>query len=292
MKIMHEQLSFNNSSSFKIKWDDFPHFTFPWHFHSEFEIVYVIESFGKRFIADHIGQFKAGDLVLLGSNLPHFWKNDELFYKNDPRYGVKAVVIHFPKDFFKDQISNYPEFYRIKELLQRASRGISFNLSVSKVVGPQLKKLLKLDGLERTLKFINILNDLALSDQYTLLASNSYMPNEVDWSGNRLDRVLYLVNAGYKKPIRLEEIADDIGMNANAFSRYFKDKTGKSFSQFIIELRVGYACKLLTEGKLNVTQVCYESGFNNLSNFNRQFRRITNYSPSEFQEQYHRANVA
>ena len=102
---------------------------------------------------------------------------------------------------------------------------------------------------------------------------------------------MYLVNSGYRQSIRLEDVADQIGMNSSAFSRYFKEKTGKSFSDFIIEMRISYACKLLTEGKLSITQVCFESGFNNLSNFNRQFRKIMSYTPTQFQDQYHSANV-
>ena len=291
MKIMHEQLGFNSSGSFRIKWDDFPHFTFPWHFHSEYEIVYVIQSFGKRFVGDHISHFEAGDLVLLGSNLPHFWKNDELFHQNNPKYWVNAVVIHFPVDFFKEQINNYPEFYRIKELLCRAARGISFNIGVTNKIGPKLKELLEMEGFERTLSFLSILDVMAVTDQYELLASKSFVPNVVDWSGNRLDKVMYLVNSGYRQSLRLEDVADQIGMNSSAFSRYFKEKTGKSFSDFIIEMRISYACKLLTEGKLSITQVCFESGFNNLSNFNRQFRKIMSYTPTQFQDQYHSANV-
>ncbi|MEQ8880927.1 MAG: AraC family transcriptional regulator [Cyclobacteriaceae bacterium] len=291
MKIMHEQLSFNSTSSFRIKWDDFPHFTFPWHFHSEYEIVYVIQSFGKRFVGDHISEFDAGDLVLLGSNLPHFWKNDELFHQNNPKYWVNAVVIHFPVDFFKVEINTYPEFFRIKDLLSRAARGISFDLSVTKEIGPKLKDLLHLEGFNRTLSFLSILDEMAVAENYELLASKSFVPNVVDWSGDRLDKVMYLVNASYRQSLRLEDVADQVGMNSSAFSRYFKEKTGKSFSEFIIEMRVSYACKLLTEGKWSITQVCYESGFNNLSNFNRQFRKITAYTPTQFQDQYHRANV-
>ena len=291
MKIMHEQLSFNSTSSFRIKWDDFPHFTFPWHFHSEYEIVYVIQSFGKRFVGDHISHFDAGDLVLLGSNLPHFWKNDEVFHQNNPKYWVNAVVIHFPVDFFKNEINSYPEFYRIKDLLTRAARGISFNLNVTEEIGPRLKDLLHLEGFSRTLSFLSILDDLAITEDCELLASKSFVPNVVDWSGNRLDKVMYLVNAGYRQSMRLEDVADQVGMNSSAFSRYFKEKTGKSFSEFIIEMRISYACKLLTEGKLSITQVCFESGFNNLSNFNRQFRKITSYTPTQFQSQYHSASV-
>ncbi|XOV90977.1 MAG: AraC family transcriptional regulator [Bacteroidota bacterium] len=290
MKIMHEQLSFNSMSSFRIKWDDFPHFTFPWHFHSEYEIVYVIQSFGKRFVGDDISDFDAGDLVLLGSNLPHFWKNDDLFYQNDPKYWVNAVVIHFPVDFFKDQINSYPEFYRIKELLQRSLRGISFDISFTSRIGPRLKELLELEGFARTMSFLKILNDMALTDNYEILASKAFVPNVVDWSGNRLDKVMYLVNSGYRNNLKLDDVAEQIGMNPSAFSRYFKEKTGKAFSDFIIEMRISYACKLLTEGKLTITQVCFDSGFNNLSNFNRQFRKITEFTPSQFQDQYLSAN--
>lgn len=288
---MYEQLSFNNMSSFSIKWDDFPHFTFPWHFHSEYEIVYVIRSFGKRFVGDNIGDFKSGDLVLLGSNLPHLWKNDELFYQNNPKYWVNAVVIHFPFDFFKEPFSKYPEFNRIKELLLRSTRGISFDLKVSKIVGPKLKNLLELDDFSRTIGLLGILNEMALSKNYKLLASKSFSPNVFEWSGKRLDKVMYIVNSEYRNKLKLDDVADQIGMNNAAFSRYFKEKTGKSFSEFIIEMRISYACKLLTEGILNITQVCYESGFNNISNFNRQFKKITFLTPTQFQKQYQSAQV-
>ncbi len=290
-KIMHEQLSFNSTSSFRIKWDDFPHFTFPWHFHSELEIVYVIQSFGKRFVGDNISDFHAGDLVLLGSNLPHFFKNDELFYQNDPNYWVNAVVIHFPVDFFKDQFNRYPEFIGIKDLISRSSRGISFPLNVSEVIGPRLKNLLNLEGFARTISFLEILEEMSVAKDYELLASKSFVPNVVDWSGNRLDKVMYLVNSGYRQNLKLEDVADQIGMNSSAFSRYFKEKTGRSFSDFIIEMRVSHACKLLTEGKQSITQICFDSGFNNLSNFNRQFRKLTSFTPSQFQDQYLTANL-
>lgn len=292
MKIMHEQLSFEGNNSFKVKWDDFPHFTFPWHFHSEFEMVYVIKSFGKRFVADHIEDFEAGDLVLLGNNLPHFWKSDEAFFRNDPNYKVNAVVIHFPVDFFEYQIQNYPEFFKIKDLLKRSSQGVSFHKEVSDNVGKKIKRLLRLKGIDRTLYFIKILDQLANSKQYKLLASESYQPNIHDWSNSRLEKVLNLINSNYRHPLKLETVSSHIGMNPTAFCRYFKEKTGKSFSQFLIDMRVGYACKLLIEDQLSVSQICFESGFNNLSNFNRQFKKNTSYSPTEFKGHYHEANAS
>lgn len=290
MKIMHEQLSFRGTNSFNIKWDDFPHFTFPWHFHSEYELVFVIRSFGKRFVADHVEDFQDGDLVLLAPNLPHFWKNDEAFFLNDPNYRVNAIVIHFPAHFFKEQLENYPEFMSIRDLLSRAARGLSFQKEVSDRLGPKLNKLLKKKGLERTLLFLEILEKLAKTNQYKSLASETYRLNLDNWSTTRLDKVMHIINANYRQPIKLDLVASHIGMNTTAFCRYFKEKTGKSFIEFVNEMRIGYACKLLLEGKQTVSQICFESGFNNLSNFNRCFKKTTSLSPIQYQNQFHHAN--
>ncbi|WP_430974266.1 AraC family transcriptional regulator [Sunxiuqinia rutila] len=290
MKIMHEQVSFRGTNSFNIKWDDFPHFTFPWHFHTEYELVYVIKSFGKRFVADHVEDFHDGDLVLLGPNLPHFWKNDEVFFQNDPHYHVNAIVIHFPATFFKDQLENYPEFLPIRDLLSRASRGISFQKQLANRLGPKLKKLLSTKGLKRTLLLLEILGKMAKTRQYKLLASESYRLNLDNWSTSRLDKIMHIINANYRQAIKLEQIASHIGMNTTAFCRYFKEKTGKSFIEFVNEMRIGYACKLLLEGTQSVSQICFESGFNNLSNFNRCFKKITSLSPVQYRNQFHQAH--
>lgn len=288
---MHEQLNLKGKNAITIKWDEFPHFIFPWHFHPEFELVYIMKSFGKRFVADHVEDFDEGDLVLLGSNLPHFWKNDEIFFINDPRYMVNAIVIHFSPDFFGHQIEDYPEFYQIRKLLQLASRGISFSRRVADEMNPRLKKLLKLNGLERTLFFLKILDKLALTGDFKLLAGETYRSDLYDWSSNRLDKVMHLINSNYRETIKLETVAGNIGMNPSAFSRYFRDKTGKSFTGFVLEMRVGYACKLLIEGNHSISQICFESGFNNLSNFNRCFKRLTALTPVRYRDQFYKANM-
>ncbi|MEN6454554.1 MAG: AraC family transcriptional regulator [Prolixibacteraceae bacterium] len=291
MKIMHEQLNLKGKDAITIKWDEFPHFTFPWHFHPEFELVYIMKSFGKRFVADHVEDFNEGDLVLLGSNLPHFWKNDEIFFSNDPRYMVNAIVIHFSPDFFSHQIENYPEFYPIRKLLNLTSRGISFSHQVSEEMKPRLKKLLKLKGLERTLFFLKILDKLSRTGDFKLLASETFRSNLYDWSGSRLDKVMHLINSNYRETIKLETVADHIGMNPSAFSRYFREKTGKPFTAFVLEMRIGYACKLLIEGNHSVSQICFESGFNNLSNFNRCFKKLTSLNPVLYRDQFYKANM-
>ena len=286
MKIMHEQLSFQGNNSFNIKWDDFPHFTFPWHFHSEFELVYVIQSFGRRFVADHTENFSDGDLVLIGPNLPHYWKNDEVFHQNDPAFKVNAIVVHFPADFFEQQLKSYPEFLAIKKLLKRAARGIQFQKATASRLDKKLRQLLKLSGLELTLAFLSLLNDLAREKDWKQLASESYQPDLKNWTGTRMDKVMHLVNTNYRQQVKLEDIANEIGMNASAFSRYFKEKTGKSFIRFINEMRVGYACKLLQENQMSVAEIGFESGFNNLSNFNRCFKSIVTQSPQNYRKHF------
>lgn len=290
MKIMHEQVSFPPRTMLKVKWDDFPHFTYPWHFHSEFEIVYILKSSGKRFVADNVEPFSEGDLTLLGSFLPHFWKS-ELENSQNETCRVNAIVVQFHQDFFREEISSYPEFHRINELLKKAERGVQFNGPSREKIGRMLKKLLRMNGLERMLYFIRLLDTMARAADFRILASKAYQLEEHRELNNRLDKVMHFINTNYQRKISQDEIARKIGMTTPAFCRYFKEKTGKGFSYFVNEMRIGYACKLLIERNLTITQVCFECGFNNISNFNRMFKRQTGYTPGEYQQQFEKATV-
>jgi AraC-like DNA-binding protein len=287
---MHEQVSFPPRAMLKVKWDDFPHFTYPWHFHSEFEIVYILKSSGKRFVADNIEPFKEGDLTMLGSFLPHFWKSET---KPDSRVEmrVNAIVIQFHKDFFREEIQSYPEFHRIAELLKRAERGIHFSGASRDEIGRMLKRLLKLNGLERMLYFVRTLDVMARATDVRILASKAYQLEEHRELNSRLDKVMHFVNTNYQRKITQDEVAKKVGMTTSAFCRYFKEKTGKNFSFFINEMRIGYACKLLIEKNMTITQVCFECGFNNISNFNRMFKRQTGYTPGDYQQQFVKAAI-
>ena len=290
MKIMHEQVSFAPRTMLKVKWDDFPHFTYPWHFHSEFEIVYVLKSSGRRFVADSIEPFQEGDITLMGSYLPHFWKSDVPGdVENASR--VNAIVVQFHKDFFREEINSYPEFHRISELLKRAERGIHFSKTSGEKIGKMLNRLLKLNGLERMLYFIKLLEAMAKSENYRILASKAYLLEEHKELNNRLDKIMHFINTNYQRKITQEEVASKIGMTTAAFCRYFKEKTGKGFIFFVNEMRIGYACKLLIENHLSISQICFECGFNNISNFNRMFKRQTGYTPGEYQQQFIKATV-
>jgi AraC-like DNA-binding protein len=288
MKIMHEQVSFAPRTMLKVKWDDFPHFTYPWHFHSEFEIVYVLKSSGKRFVADSVESFHDGDIALLGSNLPHFWKSEHASNSDDH---VNAIVVQFHIDFFREEINSYPEFHRIKDILNRAKRGIHFTKPSSEKIGKMLKRLLKLNGLERMLYFVKLLDTMARTENYRYLASKGYQLEEQKELNSRLDKIMHFINTNYQRKITQVELASKIGMTTAAFCRYFKEKTGKGFIFFVNEMRIGYACKLLIENRLSISQICFECGFNNISNFNRMFKRQTGFTPGDYQQQFVRATV-
>lgn len=284
---MHEQVSFAPLSLLKVKWNDIQSFTYPWHFHSEYEIVYIVKSSGTRFVGDSVEKFKEGDIVLLGSNTPHFWQSDN---ENNKNTRVNAIVVQFSKDFFSQQINSYPEFFHIREMLKKSSRGINFSHKASDKIGKMLFKLLKQKDLQQTLYFIKILDYMSKTFEYKLLSGENYKAENYEGK-ERLNKVMHYINTNYQNHINQKEIAEKIGMNVSAFSRYFSEKTGKKFSGFVNELRINYACKLLINNSIAVSQICFESGFENISNFNRTFRQYTGITPSEYRNKFQKISI-
>jgi len=282
MKLMHEQLNIIGTNTIKVKWDDFPHFTFPWHHHREYEIVYVTRSYGKRFVGDNIENFTEGDLVLIGSNLPHYWKSAPEFYEDNPKMKVNAVVVQFSPDLFGANQLQLPEFASIKTLLNAAGQGIKFQVSENKKIGLKLLQLLRISGFDRYLGLLNILNDMAKCKQFELLASSQFEKDSTGYSDNRINKILTYINFNYTKKICIVDLANLSGMNATALCRFFKVKTGKTMIQHINELRIGYACKLMTEKRLQIAQIAIECGFNNISNFNKIFKHYTLKTPTDY----------
>lgn len=287
MKIMHEQVDFPGRSAIKVKWKEMPHFTYPWHFHSEFELLYILEGFGTRFVADNIESFQSGDLVLMGSNLPHFWRSDESYHKENSRKKIKYIVVQFSNEFFKEAISEYPEFHLIKELLDRAGKGILFSKEYAEQVKRKIFKVARSKGFERALLTLKLLQFLAKTEDYKSLAGELYQVENHDFTSDRMTKVMHFLNTSYLKKVELEKVADVANLHPSAFCRYFKEKSGKSLSEFVSDMRISYACRLIIEGKMSVSQICYESGFNNISNFNRTFKKHTGYTPSNYFKEFH-----
>lgn len=280
--LIHEQSVLPDQSPLKVKWNDFPHFTFPWHAHGEMEMVFVLQSSGTRFVGDSMEAFTEGDLVLVGSRLPHYWKNNQDYYNENSGLRVQAIVVQFSPDFMEKAIQNYPEMSAIRDLWLRAGRGVHFPFPENEDLGPLLKKLYDLKGFARLLCFLDLLNKMARSPHYRLLASPEYAVQPSLLGEHRLEKVLNFIHLNYTRTLRLEELAAHVGMNPAAFSRYFKQRTGQTLVRYVNEMRVGYACKLLQEGAPSITQVCFDCGFNNLSNFNRFFKNRMGVSPREY----------
>jgi AraC-like DNA-binding protein len=283
MRLFEEVVNYPAENSFLIKYDDFPHFTVPWHFHNEFEIVLIIRSFGKKFVGDVVEEFLPGDLSIYGSKLPHFYMNDQAFYHGDPDLRVNAIVVQFPTSYFPPSQLQRTEFGSVKKLLGSASSGLTFSTDVAAKGGKILGEMLKTSGMERHLLLVKLIDYLGNSDSRSI-ASIGYTNSMDDFAEPRMAKIYNFMTRHYNHRITLSEVSSVAGMNPSAFCRYFKQKTGKTFAQFVSELRISYACKFLRHGFQTVARISDESGFNNLSNFNRQFKRIIGKSPSEYRE--------
>lgn len=284
---MHEQIDFPGRSAVKVKQREMPHFTYPWHFHPEFEILYVIDGSGTRFVADNIEEFQSGDMALIGSTLPHFWRSDEKYLNSGGKLKVKYIVIQFPHDFLKDEIANYPEYHFIGNLLERASRGIWFPAEFTRKIANKIIKVAKSNGFERIILLQDLLQTLAKTNEYKLLAGELYQHENHSFTNFRLTKVIQFLTTNYQRKIELETVAEIANLHPAAFCRFFKEKTGKSLSEYVNDMRIGYACRLIIEGKMSVSQISFESGFNNLSNFNRTFKRHTNMTPTAYFQRFH-----
>lgn len=284
---MHEHIDFPGLSTVKVKLREMPHFTYPWHFHPEFEILYVIEGSGTRFVADNIEEFQSDDLTLIGSALPHFWRSDERYLNSNGKLKVKYIVIQFSNDFLKDEITHYPEYNLIGDLLKRASRGVHFSTDFTRKITDKIIKVSKSNGFERIILLQELLQALAKTNEYKLLAGELYQHENQNFTNYRLTKVMLFLNTNYQRKIELETVAEIANLHPAAFCRFFKEKTGKSLSEYVNDMRIGYACRLIIEGKMSVSQISFESGFNNLSNFNRTFKRHTKLTPTEYFRKFH-----
>jgi len=283
MKPFKEVITYHAGNSFVIKYNDFEHFSVPYHFHGEYELAFIITSTGKKFIGDVIDDFGPGDMVFLGSTLPHFFMNDKQYYTGDPNLRVNAYILQFPADYFSDKQLNRPEFASILRLLSNSSRGLRFTEETKNKAAVLVRKMYQEQGLIRYFTLIELLNLLGQSD-FTPIASQGYSKYANYDFNNRLVKVYEYSIQNYNKKISLDEVASVAGMNPAAFCRYFKSKMRKTYAEFINELRINNACNMLRNSNETIAYVCYEAGFNNLSNFNRQFKEIIGKSPSDYRK--------
>ncbi|GAB1308503.1 AraC family transcriptional regulator [Urechidicola sp. KH5] len=250
-----------------------------WHFHPELELVYVNKAKGKRHIGSHLSYFNNSQLILIGENLPHSGFTDRFTTS-----GTETIV-QFEKEFLGDDFFKKPEMIAIHTLFERAKKGILFGIETKRRLGDKIVALNETSNFERILLFLKILNELANTEDYTLLNADGYAFEIKPQDNLKIEVVFSYVRENFQRPIPLEEIADKVSMTIPAFCRYYKKVTGKTFTQFVNEFRVVHATKLLAESHSSITDVCFESGFNNFSHFNKLFKKFTGKSPLKYRNE-------
>ena len=271
--------------AFVIKQLEEPHFDPNWHFHPEYQLFVVLEGSGTRFVGDQVKPFVPGDAVLTGPNLPHLWRSDDSYFEGQSNRTTRGIVIYFHHNFLGNTLLQKEEAYEIKRLLERSLVGIEFDGPAVPAIVKRMVTLGRATGFDRVIQVLQILQLLTQSPQRTI-ASAGYTSDFNETDTERMNKVHDFVIKNFRQPIRLSEAASIANMTPTSFSRYFKSHANKTFSDFISEIRIGRACGLLREDHMSVTQICYECGFRTLSNFNRQFKKITGKSPLDYKKTY------
>lgn len=289
MKAIYQKILLSEDSSFLATRLILPRFHSEYHFHPEFELKYVIESKGKRFVGDTIENFQEGDLILLGPNIPHYWKNDDIHDQSD-QLQAKAVVVLFDEKFLGEKFFTVQEMLPVKDMLNKAKAGLVFPGASNGPIPRMLEELSTTKGPRRIILMLEILAELSKTESRKLLtedfSSGTPFPDANSPSFVRLQKVHHYVIKNFHYPLQIEDVAQIANMTPHAFCKYFKKSTKKTFMTFLNELRICHAKKLLIENRIPIAQICLESGFNNISNFNRQFKTGTGMTPSDFRAMY------
>jgi AraC-like DNA-binding protein len=286
MKPALEHLPKEKGESFVVKYFDYHYYPTPWHYHPELEIVLVTESTGKRFIGNHIADFRPGNLAFLGPNIPHTYRNDDKYYEADSALRAKSIVIHFTAASLGNDFLQLPEAKLLQQLFEQSAYGLEIIGKTNEKVSNKLFDIVSYTGLKKWLCLVEILLDMASAarDCHRITASPYIGYNEKE--STRLCSVFNWVVANLQNDMTLNEAAAIAQMNPNAFSRFFSLRTRKTFSEFTRELRLQKAARLLIESETPVTQICFECGYNNISNFNRQFLEYYNMNPVKYRKTF------
>lgn len=257
-------------------------FDFPLHSHEELELNFIMNAKGaRRIVGDHIGDIDDLELVLVGSNLPHVWQTHKCKSK-----AIKEITIQFHKDLFDEKFLRRNQMSFIRTMLERSARGILFARPTIEQIMPRLTLLTQKQGFDSVLELLSILHDLSISRNMHTLSDATFSNVEVSYNSRRVDRALEYMNQNFQKPITLTEVARLSNMTDVSFSRFFKNRTGITFMDSLLEMRLGHASRLLIDTTQSVAEVAYNCGFNNISNFNRLFKKKKGCTPKEFRENY------
>lgn len=264
---------------------DCPYFPSPWHFHKEYELVLINKGRGTRFIGDKVSRFEEGDLSLIGSNIPHLFRNSEEYYAKNSKLKANSIFIHFTKDFLGNSFFDIPEMKLVLRLLERSSLALEIHGKTKKYTKSKLLDMYDQKAHDRLISLLEILLHLAHSNELKPLLSTGFSANKIG-DTERINKVFEFIMKNYTEEIYVQEIASKLNMSVASFSRYFKHHTRKTFSDYVTEIRIGHACRLLMENNFSISEISYQSGFDNLSNFYRHFKKIIGIIPKDYRNRF------
>lgn len=282
MEATFEKVEKKQGSSFSVIAYTNPYFEAPLHIHPEFELILIEEGTGLSFVGDSVRKLQPGDFMLIGSNLPHLWLSGDEYYCNNLNLISKSIYTQFNKNIFPENIFDIPELSDIYKILKKSEKGLIFKGENIEQIKEMFRSLVNREGFEKINDLYILLNRLSTECTYTELTSHNFY-NKINTEEDLIiNKVQIFINNNYQNDLSLEDIANNVGMNPSALCRYYKKHTGKKMFEYLTELRISYAVKLLSNKSISIGQIAYDCGYNSLSHFNHQFKNITGYTPSEY----------
>jgi AraC-like DNA-binding protein len=282
MKAIEQRLPQEYDKSFIVFRETGQFFPCPWHYHPEYELVQITSSTGRRMVGDHIGYFENDDLVFMGPKLPHVWLNDPQYINGEADNVADGIVIQFVSGFLGETFLNIPEIEDFKRVLELSDRGMVIKGQTREKINALMKQMLHSSGLKRLSILFTIFDLLATTKEYELLASPGYLQKTQLHCSDRFNKVTEYIMLNFDNDITLPDIASFSNMAVTTFCNFFKEYYRVTFVEYLNTVRIGYACKLLADKNKNVVEVAYESGYKNLANFNRQFKKFKQMTPTEY----------
>jgi AraC-like DNA-binding protein len=286
-KLLREITPLTQSDCFSVFSRSKEEFDFPLHYHDEIELNFIQNAAGaKRVIGDHVEEIDDIELVLVGSNLQHGW-----FTHKSKGKVIKEITIQFHRDLFDEKFLQRNQMSFIRTLFQRSSRGVLFSKETALSIQPRIMELTQKHGFDSVLELMSILHDLSISRNFRTLSDASFNKETPYYNSRRIEKIMEYVNSNFSQNISLSDAAKIAGMTEVSFSRFFKLRTGKTFIDTLNDIRLGHASRMLIETTHSINEIAYKCGFNNMSNFNRIFRKKKDSTPKEFRNSYSSTGV-
>ena len=277
MQAKYEALIVAENNSFLLRNFELEEFESPYHFHPQYELTLILKGIGKRFVRSQIGTFNEGEIILLAPNIPHFWKSENIV---KGKMNAQSIVIQFTENFLGEETLALPEFKKINTLLKASQKGISFLGNENLIVKKMMIAMCKIeDNFKQLIYLLEILQTLANATSIKLLDNSLKNTHELDEGQNRINPVLQYIVENFQESVSLENAADKVSLSVTAFCKYFKKATSKTFMEVVMEYRINYAIQLLINSNKKISEICYESGFKDVSQFHKVFKRNMKMSP-------------